>query len=149
MASAALPPGFPPIEIDGEHFWDGGVLSNTPLDHLLDAERDQSLLVFQIDLFSARGAMPGNLFDVYERHKDILYSSRTRKNTNAFRQAQELRLAVERLLDKLPAEKKARARRCRDRGQAQDERKVRAKRLDERRAPDLAREILRDAGQGL
>jgi NTE family protein len=106
MASAALPPGFPPIEIDGEHFWDGGVLSNTPLDHLLDAERDQSLLVFQIDLFSARGAMPRNLFDVYERHKDILYSSRTRKNTNAFRQAQELRQAVERLLDKLPAEKK-------------------------------------------
>jgi NTE family protein len=105
MASAALPPGFPPVEIDGEHFWDGGVLSNTPLDHLLDAERDQRMLVFQIDLFSARGAMPRNLFDVYERHKDILYSSRTRKNTTAFRQAQELRQAVERLLEKLPANK--------------------------------------------
>jgi len=106
MASAALPPGFPPIEIDGEHFWDGGVLSNTPLDHLLDAERNQRMLVFQVDLFSARGAMPRNLFDVYERHKDILYSSRTRKNTSAFRQAQELRQAVERLLEKLPANKK-------------------------------------------
>jgi NTE family protein len=107
MASAALPPGFPPVEIDGEHFWDGGVLSNTPLDHLLDAERDQRMLVFQIDLFSARGAMPRNLFDVYERHKDILYSSRTRQNTTAFRQAQELRQAVERLLEKLPANKKS------------------------------------------
>jgi len=107
MASAALPPGFPPIEIDGEYYWDGGVLSNTPLDHLLDAERDQSMLVFQIDLFSARGAMPRNLFDVYERHKDILYSSRTRKNTTAFRQAQELRQAVERLLAKLPPEKQS------------------------------------------
>ena len=64
------------------------------------------MLVFQIDLFSARGAMPRNLFDVYERHKDILYSSRTRKNTNDFRQAQELRQAIERLLDKLTAEKK-------------------------------------------
>jgi NTE family protein len=106
MASAALPPGFPPVEIDGEHFWDGGVLSNTPLDHLLDAERDQSMLVFQIDLFSARGAMPRNILDVYERHKDILYSSRTRQNTSAFRQAQELRQSVERLLDKLPAAKK-------------------------------------------
>jgi len=105
MASAALPPGFPPVEIDGEYFWDGGVLSNTPLDHLLDAERDQSMLVFQIDLFSARGAMPRNLFDVYERHKDILYSSRTRKNTTAFRQVQELRQFVERLLKKLPAAK--------------------------------------------
>ena len=106
MASAALPPGFPPVEIDGEHFWDGGVLSNTPLDHLLDAERDQNMLVFQIDLFSARGAMPRNILDVYERHKDILYSSRTRQNTSAFRQAQELRQSVERLLDKLPAAKK-------------------------------------------
>jgi len=106
MASAALPPGFPPVEIEGQYFWDGGVLSNTPLEHLLDAERDQSMLVFQIDLFSARGAMPRNLFDVYERHKDILYSSRTRKNTTDFRQAQELRQAVERLLDKLPASKK-------------------------------------------
>ena len=107
MASAALPPGFPPVEIEGEYFWDGGVLSNTPLDHLLDAERDRSMLVFQIDLFSALGAMPRNLFDVYERHKDILYSSRTRKNTNAFREAQELRQAVERLLEKLPADRKS------------------------------------------
>jgi NTE family protein len=65
------------------------------------------MLVFQIDLFSARGAMPHNLFDVYERHKDILYSSRTRKNTTAFCQAQELRQSVERLLAKLPPAKSA------------------------------------------
>jgi NTE family protein len=106
MASAALPPGFPPVQIGTDPFWDGGVLSNTPLDHLLDTQRDHSMLVFQIDLFSARGAMPRNIFDVYERHKDILYSSRTRKNTSAFREAQELRQAVERLLAKLPAVKK-------------------------------------------
>jgi NTE family protein len=109
MASAALPPGFPPVVIGGEPYWDGGVLSNTPLDHLLDTERDHSMLVFQIDLFSARGAMPRNIFDVYERQKDILYSSRTRKNTNAFREAQDLRQAVERLLAKLPAAKKREA----------------------------------------
>jgi NTE family protein len=104
MASAALPPGFPPVEIEGEHYWDGGVLSNTPLDYLLDAERDHSTLVFQVDLFSARGAMPRNLLDVYERHKDILYSSRTRKNTTAFGEAQALRQAVEQLLKDLPEE---------------------------------------------
>jgi len=103
MASAALPPGFPPVEIEGEHYWDGGVVSNTPLQYLLDAQRDSSLLVFQVDLFSARGAMPRNLLDVYERHKDILYSSRTRLNTDAARGAQELRRAIGRLLDKLPA----------------------------------------------
>jgi NTE family protein len=103
MASAALPPGFPPIEVDGEHYWDGGVLSNTPLEHLLETHGNESILVFQVDLFSARGALPRNLFDVYERHKDILYSSRTRKNTNAARDAQRLRQAVESLYEKLPA----------------------------------------------
>ena len=103
MASAALPPGFPPIEIDGEHYWDGGVLSNTPLEHLFDEHRDENMLVFQVDLFSAQGSSPRNLLDVYERHKDILYSSRTRKNTNAARDAQKLRQAADRLYSKLPA----------------------------------------------
>jgi len=106
MASAALPPGFPPVDIDGEHYWDGGVLSNTPLEHLLDARRDKDMLVFQVDLFSAQGMMPRNLLDVYERHKDILYSSRTRKNTNAASEAQKLRQAVDRIYQKLPAKLK-------------------------------------------
>ena len=103
MASAALPPGFPPVDIDGEHYWDGGVLSNTPLEHLLDVHRDENMLVFQVDLFSAQGSLPRNLLDVYERHKDILYSSRTRKNTNAVRDAQKLRQAADRLYQKLPS----------------------------------------------
>ena len=64
MASAALPPGFPPVEIEGEHYWDGGVVSNTPLQYLLDAQRDSGLLVFQVDLFSARGIMPRSLPEV-------------------------------------------------------------------------------------
>jgi NTE family protein len=103
MASAALPPGFPPIEIEGEHYWDGGVVTNTPLQYLLDAEREANMVVFQVDLFSARGAMPRNLLDVYERQKDILYSSRTRLNTDAASNAQQLRRAVDRLIQKLPA----------------------------------------------
>ena len=102
MASAALPPGFPPVEIEGEHYWDGGVVSNTPLQYLLDARHNSGLLVFQVDLFSARGIMPRSLPEVYERHKDILYSSRTRLNTDAARAAQELRNAIGRLLAKLP-----------------------------------------------
>ena len=103
LASGALPPGFPSVEIDGEHYWDGGVLSNTPLEHLFDEHRDENMLVFQVDLFSAQGSSPRNLLDVYERHKDILYSSRTRKNTNAARDAQKLRQAADRLYRKLPA----------------------------------------------
>ncbi len=104
MASAALPPGFPPIEIEGEHYWDGGVVSNTPLQYLIDWERADDMVVFQVDLFSARGVMPRSLLDVYERQKDILYSSRTRLNTDVSKNAEQLRRAVERLIEKLPPE---------------------------------------------
>src|SRR6195952_4064480 len=82
MASGALPPGFPSIEIEGEHFWDGGIASNTPLDYVLDAEVDNDLLIFQVDLFSARGPLPISLLEAAEREKDIRFSSRTRMNTD-------------------------------------------------------------------
>ena len=83
MASGALPPGFPPIEIDGEHYWDGGLVSNTPLEYVLDQRPDDDLLIFQVDLFSARGDLPQTLIlEAAEREKDIRYSSRTRLNTD-------------------------------------------------------------------
>src|SRR5579871_7047331 len=63
MASGALPPGFPAVEIEGDHYWDGGVSSNTPLDYVLDTETDRDLLIFQVDLFSARGELPKNLLE--------------------------------------------------------------------------------------
>src|ERR1700733_5584377 len=70
MASGALPPGFPSIEIDGEHFWDGGIASNTPLDYVLDEETVRDLLIFQVDLFSARGLLPQTMLEAAEREKD-------------------------------------------------------------------------------
>lgn len=103
MASSALPPGFPPVEIDGEYYWDGGLVSNTPLQYVLDEVPRPDMLVFQVDLFSARGLMPRSLFDVSEREKDIRYSSRTRLNTDFARHNQNLRRATHRLLAKLPA----------------------------------------------
>src|SRR5215475_13932638 len=102
MASGALPPGFPSVVIDGEHYWDGGIASNTPLDFVLDAEIDRDLLIFQIDLFSARGLLPETLLEAAEREKDIRYSSRTRMNTDKNRQLHNARAAVRDLLDKLP-----------------------------------------------
>lgn len=102
MASGALPPGFPPIEIDGAYYWDGGVVSNTPLQYALDDLPRKDMLVFQVDLFSARGPMPKSLSEVTEREKDIRFSSRTRLNTDVFRQSQNMRRAVHRLLAKLP-----------------------------------------------
>jgi NTE family protein len=104
MASGALPPGLPPIVIDGEAFWDGGLVSNTPLQYVLDFTGERrDMLIFQVDLFSARGAMPQNLFDVAQREKEIRFSSRTRLNTDTFKETQTMRRAVRNLLDKLPA----------------------------------------------
>ncbi|MFL6816251.1 MAG: DUF3734 domain-containing protein, partial [Bradyrhizobium sp.] len=102
MASAALPPGFPSIEVDGEHFWDGGIASNTPLDYVLDAEVANDLLIFQVDLFSARGLLPRSLLEAAEREKDIRYSSRTRLNTDKNRQVHNTRKALRELMGKLP-----------------------------------------------
>ena len=107
MASGALPPGFPPVEIDGQHYWDGGLVSNTPLDYVLDQERDRDLLIFQVDLFSARGPVPTTLLEAAEREKDIRYSSRTRLNTDVNRKLHNTRKALRDLLKRLPHELQA------------------------------------------
>jgi NTE family protein len=104
MASGALPPGFPPVHIEGQEYWDGGLLSNTPLQYVLDTcPRTQPLVVLQVDLFSARGPVPRNLSEVIERQKDITYSSRTRMNTDAVAANVNLQQALADLIDKLPA----------------------------------------------
>jgi NTE family protein len=101
MASGALPPGFPSIEIEGEHFWDGGISSNTPLDYVVE-DLTEDLLIFQVDLFSARGPLPVSLLEAAEREKDIRFSSRTRMNTDKNRQIHNARMALRELIDKLP-----------------------------------------------
>ena len=102
MASGALPPGFPPVEIDGEYYWDGGVASNTPLDYVLMEESSENLLIFQADLFSARGPLPTTMQEAAEREKDIRYSSRTRLNTDQNKKIHNARKAVRDLISKLP-----------------------------------------------
>ena len=102
MASGALPPAFPAVVIDGEHYWDGGVVSNTPLEYLLESEPRRDTLVFQVDLWSARGILPKTLLDVLERQKDIQYSSRTRLGTDAVAARQRLRNALGLLLEQIP-----------------------------------------------
>jgi NTE family protein len=102
MASGALPPGFPPVEIEGEHYWDGGLVSNTPLQWVLEHEPQRDTLAFQVDLWNARGELPRTIMEVATRQKDIQYSSRTRANTDRFRQLQRMRCALHGLLEKLP-----------------------------------------------
>jgi NTE family protein len=103
MASGALPPGFPPIEIEGEFYWDGGLVSNTPLQWVLEHEPRRDTLAFQVDLWSARGTVPRTMLEVMTRQKEIQYSSRTRNNSDRFKYAQKLRNALASLLHKLPA----------------------------------------------
>lgn len=104
LASGALPPGFPPIEVDGHFYWDGGILSNTPLDYLLDTNASkQDLCIFQFDLFSARGPLPKTIFDVEQREKDIRFSSRTRLSTDKAKEIHAARRAVRQLVARLPA----------------------------------------------
>ncbi|HXP76950.1 MAG TPA: patatin-like phospholipase family protein [Stellaceae bacterium] len=102
MASGSLPPSFPAVEIEGEYYWDGGLISNTPLQWVVDSGPRQDTLAFQVDLWSATGELPGNLAEVAMRHKEIQYSSRTRAMTDQFGQVQGLRSALARLLEQLP-----------------------------------------------
>jgi NTE family protein len=102
MASGALPPAFPAVEIDGELYWDGGMVSNTPLDWVLSSRDDVDTLILQVDLWSARGQLPQDLSDVGTRMKEIQYSSRTRAATDEFKRRQKLREALYRLMKKLP-----------------------------------------------
>ncbi len=104
MASGALPPGFPAIEIAGEPYWDAGLVSNTPLQYVLEDSPRISTLVFEVDLFSARGRLPTNLAEVLARQKEIVYSSRTRENTDSFRRLHDMRRVVCTLIERMPPE---------------------------------------------
>jgi NTE family protein len=103
MASGALPPAFAPVKIENGWYWDGGIVSNNPLQYVVDQPTQEDLLVFEVDLFNARGTLPKTLGDVKERMKDIQFSSRTRLNTTAAAMQQRLAHAANNLAKKLPA----------------------------------------------
>ena len=102
MASGSLPPGFPATEIDGEYYWDGGCVSNTPLLYIMNESNNQDTLIFQVDLWSAHGKLPSNIFEVTERQKDIQYSSRTRAVTDLVRNMHRMRQLLLSTIDRIP-----------------------------------------------
>jgi NTE family protein len=104
MASGALPPAFSPVEVDGEHYWDGGLVSNTPLRWVVEHTPQRDTLVFQVDLWSSHGELPRNMAHVNTRQKEITYSSRTRAASTRFREMQTIRNAIATLLKQLPPE---------------------------------------------
>jgi NTE family protein len=101
MASGALPPAFTPVEIDGEKYWDGGLVSNTPLSEVIGKTKKDTL-VFQVDLWSARGECPKDLAGVLDRMKDIQYSSKTRAITDLSLAQEKHKAHVRKLLEKMP-----------------------------------------------
>ncbi|WP_158881270.1 patatin-like phospholipase family protein [Rhodanobacter sp. L36] len=106
MASGALPPGFPAIEIDGEFYWDGGMVSNTPLYRVLTEHPRRDTLVFQVDLWSSIGPLPHDMLQVAERSKDIQFSSRTRIVTEYMRDVQEQQRLLHDLMALVPANRR-------------------------------------------
>jgi NTE family protein len=104
LASGSLPPGFPATKVDDEYYWDGGLVSNTPLQWVFDSRPRLDRLVFQVDLWNARGMVPKDLIGVEVRQKEIQYSSRTRAATDQYKYTQKLRIAAANLISKLPEE---------------------------------------------
>jgi NTE family protein len=104
LASGALPPGFPAIKIEGEYYYDGGIVSNSPLTYIVDEKPLRTVLIFQVNLFNAHGPLPRTLDEAMERVKDIQFSSKQRFNTQKVRELQEMRAALGRLLARLPRE---------------------------------------------
>jgi NTE family protein len=104
MASGSLPPGFPATELDGEYYWDGGIVSNTPLQWVLDSRPLKDTLAFQVDLWSASGELPRDLAQADVREKEIRFASRTRAGTHQIEDMQRRRHAFRRILERLPAD---------------------------------------------
>lgn len=103
MASGAMPPGFPGIEIDGELYWDGGCASNTPLEGILDAEPKEDTLCFMIDLFAPESNLPEDMTDVTLTMKNIQFSSRTAHSLKHISNKKNLNSYINYLLKQLPS----------------------------------------------
>jgi NTE family protein len=102
MASGALPPAFPPVEIEGRLYWDGGIVSNTPLDAVLDKPPGHDLLVLMVDLWDPRGKPPTNLIEMQARLKNIAYASRSSRHVQLFNEINRLRGLIHDLHMALP-----------------------------------------------
>jgi NTE family protein len=102
MASGALPPAFPAISIDGEYYWDGGILSNTPTEVIFDDYPRRNSLIFAVHLWNPTGPVPQSIWEVLHRQKDIQYSSRIASHINRQQQTHRLRHVISQLVRYLP-----------------------------------------------
>ncbi len=102
MASGALPPSFPAVRVDGELYWDGGILSNTPVEAVFDDRPRRNSLVFTVHIWNPDGEEPETVWEVMNRQKDVQYSSRAESHIKRQRQLHRLRHVVAELAKRLP-----------------------------------------------
>ncbi|MGY8708761.1 patatin-like phospholipase family protein [Bradyrhizobium sp. 18BD] len=102
MASGALPPAFPAVRIDGELYWDGGILSNSPTEAVFEDNPRRNSLIFSVHLWNPVGADPATMGEVLNRHKDVMYSSRITSQIERQQQAHRLRHVINQLAARLP-----------------------------------------------
>ncbi len=103
LASGALPPAFPPVQVDGRWYWDGGIYSNTPIEAVLDDTPRRSALVFAVQLWNAAGPLPRSVTEAMHRQKDIQYASRASSHLQRQRQLHGLRHVIGELAREIPA----------------------------------------------
>lgn len=106
MASGALPPAFPAVRIDGELYWDGGILSNTPVEAVFDDNPRRDSMVYAVHVWNPHGPEPRSIWEVMNRQKDVQYSSRAASHIRRQRQLHRLRHVITELSDLLPPEKR-------------------------------------------
>jgi len=106
MASGALPPAFPPVRIGTELFWDGGILSNTPVEAVFDDAPRRSALVFVVHIWNPDGPEPQSIWDVMHRQKDVQYSSRAHTHIERQRQLHRMRHIIAELTARLTPEER-------------------------------------------
>ncbi len=107
MASGALPPGFPPVEIDGRAYWDGGVYSNSPLDVFLEDDDKRDALCFMVDLWDPTETRPQSISEALARYKSIQYASRSTEQLLMHQKIQDMQRAIRVLTENLsPAARK-------------------------------------------
>jgi NTE family protein len=106
MASGALPPAFPAVRIDGELYWDGGILSNTPTEAIFEDVPRRNSLIFAVHMWNPMGPEPETIWEVLHRHKDIQYSSRVASHIARQRQVHRLRHVVSELVKRMPEEQR-------------------------------------------
>ncbi len=102
MASGALPPAFPAVRIEGELYWDGGILSNTPTEAVFDDNPRRNSLIFSVHLWNPTGSEPTTMAEVFNRHKDVQYSSRIASQIVRQQQIHRLRHVINQLAASLP-----------------------------------------------